>query len=285
MPTTSTDPFARIWDPAKEALDAHKAWLRAQRLRSRRPADALAFGGVCSRCIGTRLGYLYEWRNLIYANRYVGLTGIEVWDGWGGRSPALSLDRADAMTAAAWDRYCDRSHAAAHPAPARAPTAMEEAGMVLAAAGEAERLAWEAMLDGRVRYSGRLGWAQRNLLECWLFYTRCTRIGGVSLDDARNHLRRAIRQYRQLNIAETRGIDTSAHGWRGGKTAAATPLERYLAAHPQSRGPRSDRTLTPNQVARIRAPGANLTALAKQFMISLVAVWKVKHRITYRDLP
>jgi hypothetical protein len=100
-----------------------------------------------------------------------------------------------------------------------APTALQQAGAVLAAAGEAEHLAWEAMLDGRVRYSGRLGWAQRNLLECWLFYTRCTRIGGVSLDGARNHLRRAIKQYRHLNVAETRGIDTSVPGWRGGRVA------------------------------------------------------------------
>ncbi len=109
----------------------------------------------------------------------------------------------------AWEGYCDRAHAAAHP-----PTAMQQAEATLAAAGEAERLAWEAMLDGRVRYTGRLGWAQRNLLECWLFYCRCTRIGGVSLSGARNHLRRAIRQYRQLNLAEIRGIDTSVPGWR-----------------------------------------------------------------------
>jgi hypothetical protein len=34
-------------------------------------------------------------------------------------------------------------------------TAMQQAGATLAAAGEAERLAWETMLDGRVRYSGR----------------------------------------------------------------------------------------------------------------------------------
>jgi hypothetical protein len=93
--------------------------------------------------------------------------------------------------------------------------AMDDCGAVLAAAGEAERLAWEAMVDGRIRYSGQLGWAQRNVLECWYFYCRCTRIRGVSLDGARNQLRRSIRQYRHLNIAETRGIDTSTHGWRG----------------------------------------------------------------------
>jgi hypothetical protein len=83
----------------------------------------------------------------------------------------------------------------------------------------------DAMLDGRIRYSNsRLGWAERNLLECWLFYCRCTRstqIGDVSLDRARNHLRRAIKQYRRLNIAETRGIDTSVPGWRGRSGSAA----------------------------------------------------------------
>jgi hypothetical protein len=52
-------------------------------------------------------------------------------------------------------------------------------------------------------------------LECWYFYCRCTRIGGCSLEGARNHLRRAIKQYRRLAIAETRGIDTSVSGWRG----------------------------------------------------------------------
>jgi hypothetical protein len=95
-------------------------------------------------------------------------------------------------------------------------TAMDDCGAELAAAGEAERLAWESMRDGHVRYSGgRLGWAQRNLLECWFFYCRCTSIRGASLNGARNHLRRTIKQYRRLNLAETRGIDTSARGWRG----------------------------------------------------------------------
>jgi hypothetical protein len=97
-------------------------------------------------------------------------------------------------------------------------TAIEEAGAELAAAGEAERLAWEAMLDGRVQYSGRLGWAKRNLFECWYFFTRTTRLRPrqpQAIARARHHLRRAIKQYRRLNIAETRGIDTSVPGWRG----------------------------------------------------------------------
>ena len=35
----------------------------------------------CGKCQAAWLAYLYEWRNLIYANPYVGLTGIEKWDG------------------------------------------------------------------------------------------------------------------------------------------------------------------------------------------------------------
>lgn len=59
---------------------------RQLRLHLMRPRDALAYGGVCSKCLATRHAYLYEWRNLIYANRYVGLTGIKIWDGYDGRS-------------------------------------------------------------------------------------------------------------------------------------------------------------------------------------------------------
>ncbi len=94
-------------------------------------------------------------------------------------------------------------------------TAMEQAKATFAAAGEAERLAWEATLDGRIRYSGRLGWAERNLLFQWLFYCRCTRIGDPSLSRARRRVRLAITEYRRLNIDETRGVDTSVPGWRG----------------------------------------------------------------------
>jgi hypothetical protein len=94
-------------------------------------------------------------------------------------------------------------------------SAIDDAGAELAAAGEAERLAWEVMRDGHLQYIDRLGWAQRNLFECWFYYCRCTRIRGLSLPRARHHLRRAIKQYRRLNIAETRGIDTSVPGWRG----------------------------------------------------------------------
>jgi hypothetical protein len=68
---------------------------------------------------------------------------------------------------------------------------------------------------------------------------------------------------------------------------ATTPLEKYLAAHPGTPRPRPRRRLTFEQVARIRAPLARggVTALAREFGISKVAGWKVKHRISYRDLP
>lgn len=101
-------------------------------------------------------------------------------------------------------------------------TAMDAAGAEMAAAGEAERLALEAWLDGRARYSGKLGWAQRNLLETIFFYRLCRRdprIAAESVNRARNHAHRAIKQYRHLSLAETRGIDTSAPGWRGGRAA------------------------------------------------------------------
>jgi hypothetical protein len=36
----------------------------------------------CGKCQSTRLAYLCEWRNMIWANPYIGLTGVEIWDGW-----------------------------------------------------------------------------------------------------------------------------------------------------------------------------------------------------------
>jgi DNA invertase Pin-like site-specific DNA recombinase len=51
------------------------------------------------------------------------------------------------------------------------------------------------------------------------------------------------------------------------------------------RSRRELRRLTPEQVARIRALGANLPALAREFKVSVVTVWKVARRKTYRDLP
>ena len=101
-------------------------------------------------------------------------------------------------------------------------SAIENAGAVFAAVGEAEGLAWQAMLDGRVRYSHRLGWAERDLLEKWLFYARTTRLSHPqpeAVELARKMLRTTIKTFRRLNVAETRGIDTSVPGWRGGRAA------------------------------------------------------------------
>ncbi len=52
--------------------DSHDAW---------RLAIMYDWSLHCGKCQATRLAYLYEWRNLIYANRHVSLTGIETWDG------------------------------------------------------------------------------------------------------------------------------------------------------------------------------------------------------------
>jgi transposase-like protein len=85
---------------------------------------------------------------------------------------------------------------------------------------------------------------------------------------------------------------------------ATTPLEKYLAAHPGKPRSRTRRKLTFEQVARIRAAltrgsvtelarqfgisaalaRSNVTELAREFGISEVAAWKIRHRITYRDL-
>lgn len=57
-------------------------------------------------------------------------------------------------------------------------------------------------------------------------------------------------------------------------------------AGPAKRRPRMDkRKLTPEQVARIREPDADLVALACEFGISRVAVHYVRHRYSYKDLP
>jgi hypothetical protein len=49
--------------------DSHDAW---------RLAIMYDWSLHCGKCQATRLAYLYEWRNLIYANRHVSLTGIEL---------------------------------------------------------------------------------------------------------------------------------------------------------------------------------------------------------------
>lgn len=67
-------------------------------------------------------------------------------------------------------------------------------------------------------------------------------------------------------------------------------LDRYLEEHPGAQvegntGRGARRRLTPEQVAMVRDPGANRPALAREFGVSSVALWKVAHRITYRWLP
>ena len=56
------------------------------------------------------------------------------------------------------------------------------------------------------------------------------------------------------------------------------------------RRPHPLRRLTAEQVARVRAPDANLRALSREFAalgikISTPGLWKVKHGLTYQELP
>jgi hypothetical protein len=68
-----------------------------------------------------------------------------------------------------------------------------------------------------------------------------------------------------------------------------TPLGLWLDSHPDEPRywPRMDlRRLTPEQVARIRAElDRGVRPFAREFGVSDIAVWKVRRRITYRDLP
>jgi hypothetical protein len=88
---------------------------------------------------------------------------------------------------------------------------MQQTEALLGAMADAARRADQAMREGRVRYVGRLGFARRNLLELFYWYAALTRMRPrpVELAGARRQLRRAIAVFRRLNIAETRGIDTS----------------------------------------------------------------------------
>jgi hypothetical protein len=88
---------------------------------------------------------------------------------------------------------------------------MQRTEALLGAMADAARRADQAMREGRVRYVGRLGFARRNLLELFYWYAALTRMRPrpVELAGVRRQLRRAIAVFRRLNIAETRGIDTS----------------------------------------------------------------------------
>jgi hypothetical protein len=94
-------------------------------------------------------------------------------------------------------------------------TAIEDAGAAFAALGDAERRAEEAMWANR----GRFDPPYRNLYELWLVYCWMSRHQRSAVATYRRQVRRAIKVYRHLNVAETRGTDTSSHGWRGGRAA------------------------------------------------------------------
>lgn len=107
---------------------------------------------------------------------------------------------------AAWNEYCGRTYAATHPA--RNP-ALDRAGDIFEALGSAQARATAALMDGRVVYTHRLGFAQRNLLECWFWYRGLMRLRPqpeVELDGARKLLRHAIGCYRLLLEQERTGI-------------------------------------------------------------------------------
>jgi hypothetical protein len=96
-------------------------------------------------------------------------------------------------------------------------TEMEQTLALLGAMADAGRRADEAMRAGRVSYDPRVGFARRNLLERWFGYRALMSMHPrpeEAVRSARKLLRHAIRVYRRMNIAETRGIDTSVNGWR-----------------------------------------------------------------------
>ncbi len=96
-----------------------------------------------------------------------------------------------------WETYCKRS-------------AIERAEACAAAVGDAERRANALMWAQR----GRFDPAFRNLHEIWFIYCWTSRHEREDVAAYRRQMRRAIAVYRHHHLAETRGIDTSAHGWR-----------------------------------------------------------------------
>src|SRR5712691_13274783 len=76
--------------------------------------------------------------------------------------------------------------------------AMTGAEAIFAALGNAQARATAAMTRGEIRYCPRLGFARRNLFECWLMYAWCTRQRRPELPAFRRQLRRQIGIYRQL---------------------------------------------------------------------------------------
>ncbi len=107
-------------------------------------------------------------------------------------------------TALGWEQEYDRCRAV-NP---HLNVAMDAAGDVFEALGDAQRRATAALLDGRVPYRGRLGFTARNLFEMWLWYAALTRMRPQPdlLAGARKHLRLQIKIYRLLLGQERTGI-------------------------------------------------------------------------------
>lgn len=78
--------------------------------------------------------------------------------------------------------------------------ALEAAGDIFEALGSAQARATAALTDGRVVYTHRLGFAQRNLLECFYWWAALTRLRPrpAELVAARKQLSLQIGVYRQL---------------------------------------------------------------------------------------
>jgi hypothetical protein len=91
-------------------------------------------------------------------------------------------------------------------------TAIEQAEALLGAIAGAGRRRDQAMREGLVPYDHRVGFACSNLLHLWFTYRAFSELRPrpeAEIAAVRRQLRRAIKVYRRLNIAETRGIDTS----------------------------------------------------------------------------
>jgi hypothetical protein len=91
-------------------------------------------------------------------------------------------------------------------------TAIEQTEALIGIMADAGRRADKAFREGLVPYDRRVGFARRNMLQLWFTYCAFSRMRPRPAEVAamRRQLKRTIGVYRRLNIAETRGIDTSA---------------------------------------------------------------------------
>lgn len=92
------------------------------------------------------------------------------------------------------------------------PSAIEQAEEEIGVIADAGRRAYQAWREDLVPYDRRVGFARRNLLHLWFTYCAFSRMRPrreAKVAALRRQIRRAIKVYRRLNIAETRGIDTS----------------------------------------------------------------------------